>query len=165
MHFRNKKIFWAKICKIFSNKVCSPYLILYIKFHFLRESRIGIALLSVLYFMALLIHKNWEYSDFWRCRIWVLNPLCDKWWSKNLGSVSKDVYKMWEEKRIWAWLDRNLLRMSNLWIKISFNWILINFVLIFSCSRPKLKSLGLLLSATKSQKWAKPSVFMSIPMF
>ena len=34
------------------------YLILYIKFHFHRESRIGISLLSVLYFMALIIPYN-----------------------------------------------------------------------------------------------------------
>ena len=61
--------------------------------------------------------------------------------------------------------DWNLLRILNFWVKNFFNWKWINFSPIYSCPRLKLKSLGLLLSVTKSQKWAKSSVFMSIPMF
>ena len=50
-------------------------------------------------------------------------------------------------------------------LKIFFNWKCINFGPIYSCPKLKLKCLGLLLSVTKSHKWAKSSVFMSIPMF
>ena len=45
-------------------------------------------------------------------------------------------------------------------LKNFFNWKWINFGPIYSCPKLKLKCLGLLL---KSQKWAKSSVFMSIP--
>ena len=61
--------------------------------------------------------------------------------------------------------DQNLLRIKIFGLKKFFNWKWINFGPIYSCPKLKLKCLGLLLSVTKSQKWAKSSVFMSIPIF
>ena len=61
--------------------------------------------------------------------------------------------------------DPNLLRILNFWVKKYFQTKDGSILGQSAVAKVLLKCLGLLLSVTKSQKWAKSSVFMSISMF